>query len=87
MWDHELTGDNVYIDAKTGNRRCRACNARRQRKLHAKRFAAGAMPPPDAHCKYGHPYEVDPQGRWFCHTCRNRRQREWKARKRGQEQG
>jgi len=85
VWGHLLSGDNLTI---SGDRRvCRACNTRRQRELHAKRLAVGAKPPPDARCKYGHPYDVDAQGRWFCRECGRKRAREWKARQKRQEQG
>jgi hypothetical protein len=79
---HPMTGDNLYIVPRTGERRCRECNAQIQRDFHAKRLAADAKPPADARCKYGHPYDVDSKGRWFCRECARTRAREWKRRKR-----
>lgn len=84
---HPLSGDNLRIDPRTGTRHCRICNAQRQRELHAKRRAANLKPPADARCKWGHPYSVDAQGRWFCRPCRNKRQREWKDRQKDRKQG
>ncbi len=84
-WGHPLSGDNLSIIG--GRRVCKACNTRRQRGLHAQRLAADAKPPEDARCKYGHPYEVDKQGRWFCRECGRKRAREWKARQKRRAQG
>lgn len=83
-WGHPLSGDNLYIVPSTGDRRCRACNKQQQRDFHAGRRAIGALPPAEARCKYGHPYDVDSKGRWFCRECGRTRAREWKRRKRQQ---
>lgn len=86
-WGHPLSGENLRIDPKTGGRVCRACNKQRQRDFHARRLKEGVTPAPDARCKYGHPYEVDSKGRWFCRECGRKRAREWKQRQRRSEGG
>lgn len=78
---HPFEGDNLFVDAK-GRRKCRTCNRETQRGFHAKRKAAGVLPPPDARCKYGHPYSVDSSGRWYCVECARKRSREWKREQR-----
>jgi hypothetical protein len=78
---HPYSEENAYI-SPAGNRYCRTCNRDKQREFHAKRKQAGALPPPDARCKRGHPYAVDSSGRWYCRECHRERARAYKRRKR-----
>jgi hypothetical protein len=86
---HEYTPENTLINAKTGTRRCAACNREDQEEYNRRRREKHAQnPTPEpTHCRKGHPYDKDnlrinKQGARVCKACAREASRRWRARKR-----
>lgn len=74
---HDLAGDNLQIDPKTGKRRCRSCTNERKRK----NYVAHPLKP-ITHCKKGHELAGDnlyttSEGKRRCRICSRERSKKW----------
>ncbi len=76
---HPLSGNNLYVDPKTGRRHCRECRRAHDREMYRKKMESQglAVAPRNSdrtHCPKGHPYDeentyISRSGSRVCRTC------------------
>lgn len=73
---HPFSGDNLYVDKRKGNRVCKECARRNQRRRYLLTEAVvGWVPPAErTHCKWGHVFagenlRIAPNGARVCRAC------------------